>query len=180
MLPRDQTHQLPESAALLVDGGGIITWVSEQVCAIVGRRAENLVGLPLAGLFSQRILQTQPSGSSGELPEQQCCTQEADRLQGKFLANLSHSLRTPLNGIIGFAQLLLDGVAGPMTVQHQEFLADILTSAQQLQELINDILVLNGCRKGEQGLHPEPMDLDRKTAEVCEPPSSTRQVSDRM
>src|SRR5687768_13028786 len=57
-----------------------------------------------------------------------------------FLINHSHELRTPLNGILGFAELMHDGKAGPLSPLHREFLGDILTSARQLHLLINEIL----------------------------------------
>jgi signal transduction histidine kinase len=61
-------------------------------------------------------------------------------MKSEFLANMSHELRTPLNGIMGFAELLRSGKAGPLLPTQQEYLGDILTSARQLLQLINDIL----------------------------------------
>src|SRR5918994_790389 len=60
------------------------------------------------------------------LQEQNRRVQEASRLKSQFLANMSHELRTPLNGIIGFAELMYDGRVGPVTVEHREYLSDIL------------------------------------------------------
>lgn len=56
------------------------------------------------------------------------------------LAALSHDLRSPLNGIIGFADLLKDGTAGPLTERQRLYVGNILVSAQTLLALINRAL----------------------------------------
>ncbi|HVV88352.1 MAG TPA: histidine kinase dimerization/phospho-acceptor domain-containing protein [Kofleriaceae bacterium] len=55
------------------------------------------------------------------------------------LAGVIHELRTPLNGIIGFAELMHGGKAGPMLDVQREYLGDILTSARQLVRLIDGL-----------------------------------------
>src|SRR5207244_1794714 len=70
-----------------------------------------------------------------ELERQNRRVEEANRLKSEFLANMSHELRTPLNGIIGFSELMHDERVGPVSVEHKEFLGDILTSARHLLQL---------------------------------------------
>ncbi|HEY0481897.1 MAG TPA: ATP-binding protein [Kofleriaceae bacterium] len=91
---------------------------------------------------------------------------EASRLQTEFLANMSHELRTPLNAIIGFADLLHDGVVGPVEDQQREFLGDIRISSRHLLQLINDVLDLAKIESGTLDLAPEPVDLARVIGEV--------------
>jgi signal transduction histidine kinase len=92
--------------------------------------------------------------------------QQANRLKSEFLANMSHELRTPLNAIIGFAELLHDGHVEPSSPQHQEFLADILTSGRHLLQLINDVLDLAKVEAGKLDFHPEPVELAALIGEV--------------
>lgn len=92
--------------------------------------------------------------------------QEASRLKSEFLANMSHELRTPLNAIIGFAELLYDGHVAPSSVQHSEFLSDILVSGRHLLQLINDVLDLAKVEAGKLDFRPEPVDLARLLGEV--------------
>ena len=54
----------------------------------------------------------------------------ASKHKSEFLANMSHELRTPLNAIIGFSQVLRDGIFGEVNAKQEEYLDDILTSAQ--------------------------------------------------
>ena len=84
---------------------------------------------------------------------------ELDRLKSNFLANVSHELRTPLNSIIGFAELLVDGLAGDMNEQQHEFVNDIHASGKHLLDLINDILDLSKIEAGRLEIHPEKLDF---------------------
>ena len=61
-------------------------------------------------------------------------------VKDEFLANTSHELRTPLNGIIGLAESLLDGAAGPLEAEVANNLTMIAMSGRQLSTLVNDIL----------------------------------------
>src|SRR5207237_1031606 len=78
--------------------------------------------------------------------ELQAANQElarANKLKSEFLANVSHELRTPLSAIIGFSQILLDGIDGPVNEdQHQDIL-QVNKSGQSLLALINQILDLS-------------------------------------
>jgi signal transduction histidine kinase len=80
----------------------------------------------------------------------------ATEAKSRFLASVSHELRTPLNGIIGFSELMHDGKLGSVTIEHQEVLSDILTSARHLLQLINDILDLSKVEAGRMEFRPEP------------------------
>ena len=101
-----------------------------------------------------------------ELEAQNERVQQANRAKSEFLANMSHELRTPLNGIIGFAELMANGKAGPVSPRHQEFLGDILASARHLHQLINDVLDLSKVEAGKLEFRAEPLDLPRLVGEV--------------
>jgi CheY-like chemotaxis protein len=101
-----------------------------------------------------------------QVEEQSRRAQEASRLKSQFLANMSHELRTPLNSIIGFAELMHDGRVGPISADHREYLADILTSARHLLQIINDVLDLTKVESGTMQFRPEPLDLRRLAEDV--------------
>jgi signal transduction histidine kinase len=92
-----------------------------------------------------------------ESPESQSIA--ARRMKSEFLANLSHELRTPLNAVIGFAELILDGLITPESPQYREFLADIRAGGRRLLQLINDVLDLSHIEAGTLELHPQPVDV---------------------
>jgi len=76
----------------------------------------------------------------------------ASQAKSEFLSQMSHELRTPLNVIIGFSELMLDGVAGKVNEEQKQCLNDILGSSQHLLGLINDILDLSKIEAGKMEL----------------------------
>ncbi len=86
--------------------------------------------------------------------------------KSRFLASVSHELRTPLNGIIGFSELLIDGKLGPVAPEQADVLADILTSARHLLQLINDVLDLSKVEAGRMEFHPERCNIETLALEV--------------
>ena len=92
--------------------------------------------------------------------------QELDKMKDEFLANTSHELRTPLNGIIGIAESLLDGAAGPVSNKMRENLAMIGGSGRRLANLVNDILDLSKLHKGDLILQKQAINLHEIAANV--------------
>jgi signal transduction histidine kinase len=73
----------------------------------------------------------------------------ASKHKNEFLANMSHELRTPLNAIVGFSQVLRQKLFGDVNEKQEEYLDDILSSADHLLSLINDILDLSKVEAGQ-------------------------------
>lgn len=75
------------------------------------------------------------------------------------LAKITHDFRSPLNGIIGFAEMLHDEKLGTLSTEQKDCLQDILTSAQHLLWLVNDIQDFAKVSAGQVQLHPETLSL---------------------
>jgi signal transduction histidine kinase/CheY-like chemotaxis protein len=86
------------------------------------------------------------------LREANAALDRANRMKSEFLASMSHELRTPLNAVIGFSEVLRDGLAGEVSEQQREYLQDILSSGTHLLALINDILDLSKVEAGRMEL----------------------------
>jgi PAS domain S-box-containing protein len=82
--------------------------------------------------------------------------EEASRAKSEFLANMSHEVRTPLNGIIGMTELLC---YTPLTDEQREYTDCILSSAEALLGIINDILDLSKIEAGRIGFDMVEFDL---------------------
>jgi signal transduction histidine kinase len=84
----------------------------------------------------------------------------ANRNKSEFLANISHELRTPLNAIIGFSDMILGGIFGPVgNPKYLEYAQDINASGEHLLEVINDILDLSKVEAGRAELSEETFDV---------------------
>lgn len=86
---------------------------------------------------------------------------ELDKLKSTFLANMSHELRTPMNAIIGYTDLLIDGVDGPINEDQEKSLRKVATNARNLLQLINDVLDISKIEAGKMKLSPKELDLKR-------------------
>jgi diguanylate cyclase (GGDEF)-like protein len=84
---------------------------------------------------------------------------KADQLKDEFLANTSHELRTPLHGIIGLAESLRDGVAGPLPPTADDNLRLIVAAGRRLAALVNDILDFSRLRHRDLRLSLTAVDV---------------------
>ena len=91
---------------------------------------------------------------------------ELDHLKSSFLANMSHELRTPLNSILGFAEVMREGLDGPLTERMETDLGIIYSNGQHLLNLINDILDMAKIEAGKMSLSPERFNLQELLEEV--------------
>jgi signal transduction histidine kinase len=90
----------------------------------------------------------------------------ADRDRAAFLAAVSHELRSPLNAILGFADVLMTEVDGPLTATAREEVEQIRGSGQHLADLINDILEFSAIESGTLKLQRTRVDLVQVAREV--------------
>jgi PAS domain S-box-containing protein len=103
--------------------------------------------------------------SNRRLEEVNAQLQEASRLKSEFLANTSHELRTPLNGMIGFLQLVLDGLC-ENPEEEREFLQQGLQCSRHLLGLINDVLDIAKIEAGKLNVESDRVDVRDLFAEV--------------
>ena len=90
----------------------------------------------------------------------------ADRERAAFLAAVSHELRSPLNAILGFADILMEEVDGPLSPSAQEEVEQIRGSGAHLLTLINDILEFSALESGQLKLTRGRVDLTGLANEV--------------
>ncbi|MFZ3122070.1 MAG: response regulator [Thermodesulfovibrionales bacterium] len=84
---------------------------------------------------------------------------ELDKLKSTFLANMSHELRTPMNAIIGYTDLLLDRVDGPINEEQEKSLKKVVANARHLLQLINDVLDISKIESGKIEIQPKEIYL---------------------
>lgn len=91
---------------------------------------------------------------------------EVDRLKSNFLATVSHELRTPLTSILGYGEMLEDGIAGPLSEEQAEFVTTIRTKGEQLLALITGLLDLSKLESGTMHLRPSSTSIGALLGEV--------------
>lgn len=82
----------------------------------------------------------------------------ADRLKNSILANVSYEVRTPLTSIVGFAETLEFGIAGPLTPKQREYVVDIRKSSEDLKSIIDAIIDLSAIDAGQLELKLREID----------------------
>jgi two-component system sensor histidine kinase ChiS len=82
-----------------------------------------------------------------------------DKLKDDFLSNTSHELRTPINGIIGIADSMVDGAVGPLPKRAKENLSMIVLSGRRLANLVNDILDFSKLKHKNIELQQKPIEI---------------------
>jgi len=92
--------------------------------------------------------------------------EQASALKSQFLANMSHEFRTPLNAILGYTSMLLQGVSGELTAQQRRSLSRVDSSGRHLLALINDILDISRIEAGKMPVHVSEFALTDLVAEV--------------
>ncbi len=73
---------------------------------------------------------------------------EADRAKSEFISTVSHELRTPMTSIKGYADLLMLGMAGPLSDQQKHFIGIIRNNAERMVALVNDLLDISRIESG--------------------------------
>lgn len=84
---------------------------------------------------------------------------ELDRLKSNFLATVSHELRTPLTSILGYSEMLVEGLAGELTPEQRDFVQTIRDKGDQLLALIKGLLDLSKLESGTMSLRKNNVDV---------------------
>jgi len=109
--------------------------------------------------------QEQLKRSAERLEQANLQLEEASRLKSEFLANTSHELKTPLNAVLGYLSLVLDGIYDNPE-EERSFIESAFKSSKQLLNLINDILEIAKIEAGRLDLNIEPVEMKRLFEEV--------------
>jgi two-component system, NarL family, sensor histidine kinase BarA len=88
------------------------------------------------------------SDKNRQLEESYAKLKELDRLKSNFLATMSHELRTPLTSVIGYSEMMLEGLGGPLTGEQREYLGIIMEKGENLLQLITSILDISKIEAG--------------------------------
>jgi signal transduction histidine kinase len=135
--------------------------VGDKVLGVFDVQSNKLNGFTKedANIYTTLAAQVAVALQNARLYVEQAATvtqlRELDRLKSAFLANMSHELRTPLNSILGFSDVILEEIDGPLTETMHNDLHLIQKNGQHLLHLINDVLDMAKIEAGRINLSPE-------------------------
>jgi signal transduction histidine kinase len=86
---------------------------------------------------------------------------QLDRLKAEFISVASHEIKTPLNVILGYLQLLDEGVYGPISGRQREIIKTLDTQTRSLARLVHQLLDVSRFEAGGGKIYPRPVDLQR-------------------
>jgi len=164
LAPESVPKAIADQINVLNDKGGYLS-----VYRAISARGEPFW---IEGLGTKIIYQNQPANivvirditARKEAEDALICAktaaEAANRTKSEFLTNMSHELKTPLNSIIGFSDLLKEGIAGPLNEKQSRYAQFISTSGKNLLNIINDILELSKAEAGEADLNLEEFSVD--------------------
>lgn len=127
----------------------LIIYLSGLYLCLSALTAERLRERAASALRTSRHLNVELGQRTREL-------EEANQAKTRFLANISHELRTPMNGVLGMLDLTLDT---RLDEQQSSYLRDARDSASSLLRVLNDILDASKLESGRFTIHPSPFDL---------------------
>ena len=117
-------------------------------------------------LLSVRESYRQLEDKTARLQEAFDKLKELDRLKSNFLATVSHELRTPLTSIIGYSEMLTEGLAGELNPEQLDFVKTIHTKGGQLLSLIMSLLDMSKLENGTMRIAMQSMRIEPVLAEV--------------
>ena len=146
-------HQRELIGALVVRRKRVGAFADRTVTLLQSFAAQSAVAIQNARLFR-------------EIEQQSRELAAASRHKSEFLANMSHELRTPLNAVLGYAELIQDGIYGEVSTKMQGVLERIQQNGRHLLGLINDVLDLSKIEAGQLTLAPVDYSLRELVLDV--------------
>gem|GEM_PF-984890 len=115
---------------------------------------------------------TEKKKAEEELRKAHADLEKAYQLQREFLNNVTHEVRTPLTAVRGYVEMLLEGMAGPVTDSQAELLRKVLSSSGHLLEIVSGVLEIARLQSGAAMLYPKvcnPMHIIEKAVSAVLP-----------
>lgn len=154
---------VPDGSIVIPQDTLVIVWFAIALTTVVLL----ILGLGIVGnLVDQHIQDIE--ATKRDLEATAGLAESANRAKSEFIATMSHELRTPLNAVIGFSEMMMHEVFGPLGHQnYKEYATDIHDSGSHLLEVINDILDISKAEAGALTLTEGTVDCQQLIVASC-------------
>jgi signal transduction histidine kinase len=167
---RKDLNRYPEWGAAMVRAGAeaaavVPVWANGELRGVLGLswpdphifdEDERAFVLTLGVMCAQAILRSYLRAAESAAREQ---AERANRSKANFLTMISHELRTPMNAVIGYSELIRQGLDGPVTARQTDHLERMESSGAHLLDLIEELLGYARLEAGRDAVQPEPVQL---------------------
>jgi two-component system cell cycle sensor histidine kinase PleC len=155
----EQSRERLSSLNSVLIGAAIVTWLL-------------VIGFAVALMRQLRATENahaEMQAMTTDLEQARREAEEASRAKSNFLASMSHELRTPLNAVLGFADIMRQGLFGPVGhPRYADYVDGIVKSGQHLLSLINDVLDMSRVEAGKLELNEDDLDLRKSIEEALD------------
>lgn len=171
-LPSEEAlRSYPDWGAAMIGAGArsaaiVPVWANGELRGVLGLawaeprifdEDERAFVLTLGVMCAQAIMRAHLRAAEREARE---AAERANQSKARFVATISHELRTPMNAVLGYTQLVADEVDGPVSARQRHHLGRVRASGQHLLGLIEDLLGFARVEAGEEVVHAEFALLD--------------------
>ncbi len=172
LLERDVVGRAQSFKIRLRSAGDVVAvekaswWTRDRALSVLGFAALATFSTLAWVLVLRRRVRSQTAQlrkKNDELAVALNAAEESTQLKSEFLANMSHEIRTPMNAILGLTAFALESTSRD---EQQEYLRDVMNSAESLLSLLNDILDLSKIEAGRMELAPVPVSMAQLIQEV--------------
>jgi signal transduction histidine kinase len=157
--PRHAVHKDGEPLAVIATGSARAASLCETILELVAHHAQARVYAADTHEAAMQVTFGELTERNARLERAVARLEELDRLKSNFLATMSHELRTPLTSVIGYAEMMSEGLAGPISDEQREYLGTILGKADQLLGLITALLDVSTLENGPLSLERTQLSL---------------------
>ena len=134
-----------------------LAWASPRVFDEDERAFVLTLGVMCAQAIMRAHLRDAERQSREKAEDARSEAEEANRSKAQFVATISHELRTPMNAVLGYTELLADEVCGPISAMQKDHLERVRASGTHLLALIEDLLGYARIEAGEETVYAEPV-----------------------
>jgi signal transduction histidine kinase len=130
-----------------------------RVATYLGHLIDHLLSTGLEKVYASRMHSASMEDAYAELQQKNARLaqaverlQELDKIKSNFLATVSHELRTPLTSVIGYSEMLLEGIAGDLNDEQKDYIKTVMEKGEQLLGIITSILDISKIEAGRVNL----------------------------